>query len=70
MAARRDVQHCGWAQPTLFLASPLWTAAEDCPWSCDADGAPRPIEDTRVCGACGRWIPADPPAFKRPDFSR
>jgi hypothetical protein len=58
MADSRRVQHCRWAQPTLFLAGPLWAHAEDCPWSCDADGAPRLIEDTEVCGACGRWAPA------------
>lgn len=55
MADPRHVQHCRWAQPTLFVAGPLWTAAEEYPWSCDADGEPRLIEDTRVCQACGRW---------------
>lgn len=58
MVEPRRVQHCRWAQPTLFLAPPLWTAAEDYPWSCDADGEPRLIEDTGVCLTCGRWVRA------------
>ena len=55
MAESRRVQHCRWAQPTLFLTGPLWAAAEDYPWSCDADGGPRLIQDTRACRACSRW---------------
>lgn len=58
MAEPHRVQHCRWAQPTLFLAPPLWTDAEDYPWSCDADGEPRLIEDTGVCLKCGRWARA------------
>jgi hypothetical protein len=58
MEEPRRVQHCRWAQPTLFLAGPLWAHAEDYPWSCDADGRPRLIEDTRVCRSCDRWTSA------------
>jgi len=57
MAESRRVQHCRWAQPTLFVAGPLWAAAEEYPWSCDADGEPRLIQDTAACRACGRWAP-------------
>jgi hypothetical protein len=60
MAESRRVQHCRWAQPTLFLAGPLWAAAEDFPWSCDAGGEPRLIDDTRVCRTCDRWISTPP----------
>jgi hypothetical protein len=55
MAGLRSVQRCLWAEPTLFLANPFWMAAEQYPWSCHADGIPRPVEDTAACDACGRW---------------
>jgi hypothetical protein len=60
MAERHDVQHCRWAEPTLFLQNPLWTAAEKYPWSCHADGVPRPVEDTHLCTVCGRWAAREP----------
>jgi hypothetical protein len=55
MADVRTVQCCRWAEPTLFVAHPYWTDAEDYPWSCLADGLPRPVQDTEVCSVCGRW---------------
>ena len=60
MAETRRIQHCRWAQPTLFLAGPLWAAAEDYPWSCNADGEPRLVEDPQVCGVCRRWTSNEP----------
>ena len=57
MSKPRDVQRCRWAEPTLFLANPLWTAAEEYPWSCHADGVPHPVEDTAGCSVCSRWVP-------------
>jgi hypothetical protein len=57
MADPRTVQYCRWAEPTLFVVHPYWTAAEEFPWSCHADGCPRPVEDTEKCCACGRWQP-------------
>jgi hypothetical protein len=50
-----SIQRCRWAEPTVFLANPLWTAAEDYPWSCQRDGAPRAVEDTLACRTCARW---------------
>ena len=60
MAESRNVQGCRWAEPTLFQESPFWTAAEDYPWSCKADGDPRVVEDPGVCATCGRWAPRGP----------
>jgi hypothetical protein len=65
MAEPRHVQCCQWAEPTLFLANPFWTAAEDYPWSCHADGVPHPVEDTAACGACSRWALRDPRVAER-----
>jgi hypothetical protein len=59
MADSRSVQHCRWAEATLFVVHPYWTAAEDYPWSCHADGFPRPVEDTGVCRICGRYLPKE-----------
>jgi hypothetical protein len=53
------IQRCRWAEPTLFLASPLWTAAEDYPWSCHRDGVPHTVDDTAACRTCPRWEPVD-----------
>jgi hypothetical protein len=55
MTDGRTIQRCRWAEPTLFLASPLWTAAEDYPWSCSRDGAPHSVVDTASCRTCARW---------------
>lgn len=49
------IQRCRWAEPTLFLANPLWMAAEEYPWSCRRDGLPKPVDDTDACQKCGRW---------------
>jgi hypothetical protein len=66
MAEPRRVQRCQFAEPTLFLANPFWTAAEDYPWSCHADGVPRPVEDTAECSGCSRWVSRDPRMAEQP----
>jgi hypothetical protein len=60
MAEIRHVQHCRWAQPTLFLTGPLWAASEEYPWSCNRDGKPRLLDDTHVCADCARWTSDEP----------
>ena len=60
MADSKNVQNCRWAEPTLFVVYPAWIGAEEYPWSCHADGFPRPVEDTNVCAICGRWQCAEP----------
>ena len=60
MSEPRTVQRCRWAEPTLFQKAPFWTAAEDYPWSCKADGESHPVVDTLVCKTCGRWAARDP----------
>ena len=62
MSDPHNVQCCRFAEPTLFVAHPYWTEAEACPWSCQADGYPRPVEDTGICRVCGRWQPRSAPA--------
>jgi len=51
----RTIQRCRWAEPTLFLANPLWMAAEEYPWSCRRDGAAHTVPDTGACRECARW---------------
>jgi hypothetical protein len=51
---------CRWAEPTLFMASPFWFAAEEYPWSCHRDAVPRPIADTAACRECERFAPLKP----------
>jgi hypothetical protein len=48
---------CRWAIPTLFLPAPYWWDAEDRPWACVRDGAPRALETTEVCTDCPYWEP-------------
>jgi hypothetical protein len=55
----RTVQHCHYAEPTLFLDDPSWTASEEFPWSCRADGDPHLVTDTTRCATCDRWVPRD-----------
>jgi hypothetical protein len=55
MTDDRTIQRCRWAEPTLFLANPLWMAAEEYPWSCRRDGAPHTVADTTACRDCARW---------------
>jgi hypothetical protein len=53
-----ETQHaanCRWATPTLFVAAPFWLAAEEFPWSCVRDAAPRLLATTDVCATCARW---------------
>jgi hypothetical protein len=59
MADPRTVQRCRWAEPTLFVAEPIWTEAEQYPWTCRAEGPPHVVEDTTLCATCGRWVPRD-----------
>ena len=59
MPDARTIQRCRWAEPTLFLVNPLWTAAEEYPWSCRRDGAPHTVEDTAACRTCARWESRD-----------
>jgi len=66
MPDARTIQRCRWAEPTLFLTAPLWTAAEEYPWSCRRDGLPRPVDDTAGCRTCGRWEARTPE--ERRDF--
>ena len=62
----RDVQHCRWAEPTIFRDSPEWTAAEEYPWSCKGTGEWKPVEDTGVCATCGRWAARAPEVVEAP----
>jgi len=55
MPDAHTIQRCRWAEPTLFLVNPLWTAADDYPWSCQREDPPRVVEDTAACQACPRW---------------
>lgn len=64
MPDAHTIQRCRWAEPTIFLANPQWTAAEDYPWSCRRDATPRPVEDTQACQTCPRWE-SRPPAVRR-----
>jgi hypothetical protein len=65
MTDLRNVQRCRWAEPTLSQEHPFWTAAEEYPWTCKADGEPRPVEDTTRCATCGRWAPRGPELVPR-----
>ena len=58
MSDPHTIQRCRFAEPTVFLANPLWTAAEDYPWSCRRDGAPSIVDDSDACRNCPRWEPA------------
>lgn len=60
MPDTHTIQGCRWAEPTLFLANPLWMAAETYPWSCRRDGLPKPVDDTGDCRTCGRWESRSP----------
>jgi hypothetical protein len=55
MPDAHTIQRCRWAEPTLFLVSPLWMAADDYPWSCWREDPPRVVEDTAACKTCLRW---------------
>lgn len=55
--ARRSASTCRWATPTLFLPAPFWFEAEDSPWTCLRDPAPRPLNTTDPCAICLRWEP-------------
>ena len=59
MTIPRTVQHCRWAEPTLFVMAPNWTDAWAYPWSCRAGGAAHVVVDTRVCETCVRWVERD-----------
>jgi hypothetical protein len=57
MRPDHGIQHCRWAESTLFLSAPEWLQAWDYPWSCRSTGSFRPITDTRTCQTCERWQP-------------
>lgn len=48
---------CRWAVPTLFMAAPTWTDADDRPWTCVRELAPRELDSTDVCQVCAHWEP-------------
>jgi len=52
---RHIAANCRWATATLMLPAPLWFDAEDSPWSCVRDGAPRTLISTDACEMCPRW---------------
>jgi hypothetical protein len=54
-ADRHQAANCRWAAPTLMLPAPLWFDAENSPWSCVRDAAPRALITTDACEACPRW---------------
>jgi hypothetical protein len=64
MSDPHTVQRCRWAEPTLFQKNPLWTAADEYPWTCLSSGEPKPVEDTTVCATCGRWASRTPELVK------
>ena len=57
MSEIRSAAGCRWATPTLFLAAPYWFEAEDSPWACVRDAAPRVLTTTDACASCPRWEP-------------
>ena len=57
MNTRRGASTCRWAAPTLLLPAPIWFEAEDSPWTCLRDAAPRALETTNPCAICQRWEP-------------
>jgi hypothetical protein len=69
MSDGHTIQRCRYAQPTVFLANPLWTAAEDYPWSCRRDGTPHHVEDTKACQTCPRWESRTAPARRESGIS-
>ena len=52
---RHSAATCRWATPTLMLYAPLWFEAENSPWSCLRDAAPRTLITTDGCQMCPRW---------------
>ena len=54
---QRRAANCRWATPTLMLPAPLWFDAENSPWSCVRDAAPRVLFSTDACEICSRWEP-------------
>lgn len=66
MAERKSVETCRWGRQTIRVPYPYWLDAEDRPWTCMRDEAPRPLENTDVCHNCPRWqphrlVPGEPP---------
>jgi hypothetical protein len=43
--------------PTLFLPEPYWCEAEESPWSCIREDAPRTLATTALCETCPKWEP-------------
>ena len=54
-----DAEHlprtCRWAKPTLLLDWPDWLNAWSSEWSCDHEGAYRPLTHSECCRSCPRW---------------
>lgn len=57
MSEKQSAANCRWAVPTLFLNTPDWVDADDCPWSCLRDETPHELESTTGCTTCVRWEP-------------
>ena len=55
MSTTHGAGTCRWAVPTLFMAAPTWMDAEERPWTCLRDHAPRELDSTDVCRTCARW---------------
>jgi hypothetical protein len=53
----RSASTCRWAVPTISLPDPVWTEADQSPWTCVRDATPRVLETTERCAACPRWEP-------------
>jgi hypothetical protein len=60
MQIKQSASNCRWATPTLFVAAPIWYAAEDFPWTCLRGDTPRPLPSTEACATCPQWeeVPA------------
>lgn len=46
---------CKWAKPTLLLEWPLWIDAWSWEWSCQRDGAFKPVNRPADCHTCAQW---------------
>jgi hypothetical protein len=70
---KRSAATCRWATPTLFLQAPYWFEAENSPWACVRDIAPRVLSMTDQCAVCSRWeLRRDETAFRdaKPEIRR
>ncbi len=58
----KKAANCRWARPTLQQPFPDWLAASDCPWTCEREETPMPLDTTEICVDCPNWQKAEPPA--------